>query len=156
MKEKASKVDLPSSLNRGFPESFKCPLLQFKKWYKKCFVTLSKFQFHERKYTKLPYIAKAYETLERLMAEAPALHFKRYGDQSLLVITISSSSWHPAMRRASGNSRGSPPPSLGEHDKGRSQPLSSVQVKLLQTFTLTTGQTLCSDSALPCHCGLAC
>lgn len=65
---------------------------------KKCFVTLSKFQLHERNDTKLPYIAKAYETLEMLVAEVPALHFKRYWDQSLLVITIFSSSWQPAVK----------------------------------------------------------
>jgi len=105
----------------------------FKKSYKKCVATLSRFQLHEHKYTKLPLISQGYEIMERLMAEMPALHLKSYWGQSLLVVTIFSSSWcqcpkhtarpglrassedgcrHPAVRKASLRSGDSPSPSL--------------------------------------------
>lgn len=117
----------------------------------KCFVTLSRFQLHKRKDAKLPYVSTGYEILERLIAVLPALHFKSCWGQSLLVITISSSSWcqspkhiarpglrasledgwkHLAMRRASNSGDSAV--------RGCSHPLSSVQVKLIQTFTLTS------------------
>lgn len=49
------------------------------------------------------------------MAEVPALHFKRYWDQSLLVITIFSSWWQPAVRKPSRNSGDSPALPSAEH-----------------------------------------